>query len=140
MPRRQQPEQALHKAVATFLDLALPRTAFWFHPPNGGRRLGVDGAILRRLGVKAGVPDLIIIHDGRIFCIELKAGAHSKLTEPQRRVHHRLMTAGAHVQTCRTVGEVADFLGQFMKLRGKVSKPPSKLLDKHPSDVMVMGH
>src|SRR5215467_15686375 len=46
---------------------------FAFHPANGGYRKPVEAAILKGLGVVAGVPDLIAIHNGRVFAMEIKA-------------------------------------------------------------------
>jgi hypothetical protein len=38
---------------------------FAFHCPNGGARRPIEGAILKGLGVVAGVPDIIAIKDDR---------------------------------------------------------------------------
>lgn len=44
--------------VAQWLDLHRVK---WFHTPNGGARNAVTGSILKRQGVKPGVPDIVII-------------------------------------------------------------------------------
>ena len=66
-------EDALQRDVARLLDYALPPDAVWFHAPNGGGRSKVEAAIFKGLGVKPGVPDLIILYRGRCLAIELKA-------------------------------------------------------------------
>ncbi len=44
----------------------------WFHVPSGGFRRPIEAKILKGLGVKAGIPDLILLHDGKLFALELK--------------------------------------------------------------------
>jgi hypothetical protein len=42
--------------------------------PNGGWRSPIEAAILKGLGVQPGVPDLILVRDGRPFALELGPG------------------------------------------------------------------
>jgi len=44
-----------------------------FHVPNGGKRSPIEAAILKGLGVTAGVPDIIAIRAGHAYGLELKA-------------------------------------------------------------------
>jgi len=67
------PEQLLQRAVCEHLNTrAVPR-CYWFHVGNGGWRSPIEAKAFKGLGVKAGVPDLILIHDGRTYGLELKA-------------------------------------------------------------------
>lgn len=54
----------------------------WFHCPNGGKRHFTVGAKLKKMGVKAGVPDVIIINPTRDgssgLAIELKVGDNTQ--------------------------------------------------------------
>jgi len=43
------------------------------HCPNGGYRRPAEAAIFKALGVRAGVSDLLLWHDGKSFALELKA-------------------------------------------------------------------
>jgi hypothetical protein len=117
--RRRRPEQALQKAVMSFLDVALPTDAYAFAVPNGGARSPVEASIFKGQGVKAGVPDIAIIHRGRYIGIELKASA-GKLSDAQETMHTRLVLAGAVVATCRSLDEVAGFLGMIVPLRASL--------------------
>ena len=45
----------------------------YFHVPNGGYRSRSEGAKFKAMGVRAGVPDLILFHQGRLHCLELKS-------------------------------------------------------------------
>jgi hypothetical protein len=117
--RRRRPEQALHRACAQFLDIALPDDVLWFHYPAGGFRKPVEAKILRSLGTRAGIPDLLIVHRGRLIAIELK-GPGGRLTPAQKAMHQRLTLAGAVVTTAKSLEELQDFLGQIIPLRASL--------------------
>jgi hypothetical protein len=46
------------------------------------------------------VPDVIIIHRGRVFAVELKTETGGRVTDVQRAVHDRMRRAGAEVAVC----------------------------------------
>jgi hypothetical protein len=50
-------------------------------------------------GVRAGVPDVIAIHRGQVFAIELKT-EHGKATEGQLRAIEEIRAAGGHAEVC----------------------------------------
>lgn len=76
-------EAALHKAVADFLTVALPREwRFSTFPSGGGGK--VRGAQLKARGLKAGWPDILILgQNGRWIGIELKT-TKGKLSDEQK--------------------------------------------------------
>ena len=65
-------ELQIHIAVVEHLKLRARRGVFWFHPANGNKREKSEAAKLKAMGVIPGVPDLIIIKDGKTFGLELK--------------------------------------------------------------------
>src|SRR5262249_52463218 len=73
MKRRQHPEDCVQRAVCQHLQLRGVRGLLFWHAPNGGKRRPIEAAIMKSLGVRAGVADLILLHSGRIFALELKA-------------------------------------------------------------------
>ncbi len=73
MAKRKQPEKEIHKAVVEYLERFAFPDVLWFHPPNGGKRSPQWAMELKRMGVKPGVPDLILYRRGRAFALELKA-------------------------------------------------------------------
>ena len=75
---RNQPELQVHKAIMAYLDCVLPKTVRAFHPANGGRRDAKTGAMLKALGVKAGVADIVLVRQGGVMAfLEVKAGKGS---------------------------------------------------------------
>jgi hypothetical protein len=75
-------EQQIHVTVAKHLAIRARPGVVWFHPANGGWRSPVEAKIFKSLGVKSGVADLILLHDGRFYALELKAPG-GRLTESQ---------------------------------------------------------
>jgi hypothetical protein len=102
-------EQELHFQVADYLRLALPTQTVWHHSPNEGRRRPQYNKKLARLGLRAGWPDIEIVHKGRIIFIELKT-PKGRVSPAQKQCHNDLMLAGAVVKICRSFQEVQDFL------------------------------
>ena len=107
------PEEMLQKAVAQFLDLALLPGAVYFHVPNQrGTRKRWENALLKALGVKAGIPDIVVVYAARAFFIELKAPGRlaSKI---QKDMHAQLGDAGCPVAVCKTLPEVEGVLAAW---------------------------
>jgi hypothetical protein len=111
------PEQDIQRTVFEHLALRGAPAMFAFHPANGGWRSRVEAAILKGLGVKAGVPDIIAIKDGRCYALELKArGCH--LTAVQRDAHAALAAAGATVEVAYGFDDALAQLEAWRLLRG----------------------
>src|SRR3954451_12257818 len=92
--RRRAPEAQIQRAVFAHLRTRGTRGVFAFHPANGGYRKPVEAAILKGLGVVAGVPDVILIHRGHVFALELKPEGR-RATEKQLATIAALREAGA---------------------------------------------
>ena len=66
-------EDLIQKAVCDHLRLRAYPGVVWFHVPNGGRRNAREAARLKGQGVIPGVADIILLHDGNFYALELKA-------------------------------------------------------------------
>lgn len=110
-------EDQLQIAVAELLDHL---GWCWTHAPNEGRRSPVTGALLKRKGLKRGVPDVLIFErwrDVRASCdavyrgfgiaIELKVG-RNKTTKEQDHWLAELRRRGWLTAVCRSLDEVID--------------------------------
>ncbi len=103
----------------------------WNHTPNEGKRNPRTGALLKRKGMKRGVPDVMIyenwvsepdfnFRDFRQFgvAIELKIG-RNKPTTDQCAWLDALEQRGWKVATCRTLAEVQHVLRCVRPLNGR---------------------
>ena len=88
------PEQAIQRAVVQHLRIRAVPGLVWFHVPNGGARKPVEAAILKSMGVRPGVSDFILVHDGKFFALELKAEG-GRATEAQMAFLSEIDRAGA---------------------------------------------
>ncbi len=90
-------EEAIHKTVVSHLQArAVPGVVF-FHPANGEGRTRTTGARLKGMGVVAGTSDLVLLHNGIAFALELKR-------------------AGGRVQPSQTI-----FQDQWVKAGGRAA-------------------
>jgi len=64
-------EDAIQWAVFDHIRARGSRDLVAWHTPNGGRRNRIEAARFKGLGVRAGVSDLVAVHRGRIFALEL---------------------------------------------------------------------
>ena len=107
-------ENQLQQAVARLLDHS---GLVWCHPPNGGNRTAKTGALMKSMGTKAGVPDVMIfcpfgtslLQTWAGLAIELKVGKN-KPTPAQLKWHEDLRRCGWRVEVCSTVDEVLSVL------------------------------
>lgn len=75
------PEQQIHRAVVDHLRQRAMPGLVWFHVANGmfagGKRTrkgkSIQGGIMKGLGARAGVSDLILLRNGHAYALELKA-------------------------------------------------------------------
>ena len=131
MTRR--PEQILHRQAARLLETVLGSDSWFAHIPMGAYRTPAEGGILKALGAKAGTPDLLIIHAGRAYWIELKAppktlasGRPSQekasLSQTQIETIAEIEAAGSPVAVCRSLVEIQAALTKWgVPMRGKVA-------------------
>ena len=102
-------ERGLHIAIADYLRLTLPPEVVWTHFPAGEKRSAVTGALLKRMGLKAGVTDFLLWWDGRSYAIEVKVpGGH--ISAAQNEMHQRLVRAGVQVCIAYRLEAVSSFL------------------------------
>jgi hypothetical protein len=96
-----------HAAIVSWLKVALP-SAIVVHPLNNPRS-AVAGAKAKRMGMLAGAPDLIIIHYGKMFCIEVKT-QKGRQSPAQVAFQERCTEHGVPYCIARGIGDVQSFL------------------------------
>ena len=103
-------EHQIQKAICHYLDV---RNVMYFAIPNGGKRNLITAKKLKAEGVKAGVPDICIIHEGQAFFLEVKRpktvlGGKGRLSPAQKEMIRRLEEACAEVKVVYSVADVIE--------------------------------
>lgn len=89
-----------------------------FAIPNGGSRNKIEAANLKRQGVKAGVPDLMLPVAKQGYhglFIEMKVG-YNKPTDNQRKWAEKLTKNGYLVKTCWSADEAINVIRNYIYL------------------------
>jgi hypothetical protein len=117
MTGRKHPEQIIQRAVFDHLRLRAAPGVFAFHVPNGGYRKPIEAAIMKGLGVKAGVPDVVAIREGRCYALELKAEG-GRATPKQLEAIAAMEAAGAYCCIAEGLDRALAMLEAWGLLRG----------------------
>lgn len=91
---------------------------YLFHIPNGGSRNIIEATKLKKMGVKAGVPDLqLIVPNGEVhgLWIELKA-QKGKLQPSQKIMIQRLEAQGYICKVCFGADEAINEIKKYLML------------------------
>ena len=107
-PVRPGADEVLRAAVVAYLAKALPPTAFFsvFPHREGGM---FHGLRMRSLGVRQGLPSVLILHGGHAYCIDLRTG-RGALQPSQRDCYAALQDARIPVTVARSLEDVQRFL------------------------------
>lgn len=92
--RRKNPEREIQIALAAHLARRGVPGLVWWHTPNAPRN-AITGSLLKRMGMRAGVSDLILFHNRELFALELKAD-RGRPTEAQLEFQSDIHNAGGY--------------------------------------------
>lgn len=127
---RNHSETKLQICVVEWLRSACPFLLFT-HAANQGRS-PQEGAKLKRMGVLAGVADLLFWHDGWFGAIEIKTT--SGMSDKQRNFKAMFEKAGGKFAVCTSVKDLYDTLVLWgvkpLHMAWKEPKPPIQELYK----------
>ena len=117
-------EQIIHKAVASHLRARPAENLVWWHTANGarfgGKNPAMHGAIMKSLGVRAGVSDLILLREGNFYALELKAPG-GRPTESQLEFLSDVQRAGGYSVCAEGLDEAICCLEHWGLLKGKAA-------------------
>lgn len=106
------PETQIQRAVAVYLTAVLKPPTWWTSIDHGVPMSQKTRARHASIGVRAGIPDILIVHDGRCYWIELKA-ERGKLSPAQKLVNEALVRAGCAPHLCRSIDDVRFSLNMW---------------------------
>ncbi len=108
--RRASPEAELQKAVVQYLNLAGVPGLLFFSVPNEQKCSVQRGAMLKKMGRRAGVSDLVILSPGQpILFLELKAKGE-KQSDAQRAFECAAYEYGANYMVADNINEAISVL------------------------------
>jgi hypothetical protein len=119
--RRNDPEGELQRAVFGHIRHRGAAGVVAFHVPNGGKRSIREAVAFKRMGVLAGVPDVIAIKDGRCYALELKPFSSRKPSGAQVKTMADMESAGAIVGVAYGLTEALSWLERHGILEGKAA-------------------
>jgi hypothetical protein len=102
-------EEALQRAVVEMVARECRPGVLVFHVPNGGQRVKAEAGRLKAMGTRAGIPDLVVLIDGRAYGLELKT-ARGRQNPAQKTMAETWRRAGCDYEIARTVTEARAVL------------------------------
>lgn len=97
-------EDVLHRVVIEHLASRARHGVAYWHTPNGGKRHLYEAAKLKKMGVLAGMPDLLLLRDGKLYALELKTEA-GRVSDCQHLALAMLSSAGAQIAVAYGLSE-----------------------------------
>jgi hypothetical protein len=117
--RRRSPEQQIQRCVFDHLRARGTPGLFAWHPFSGGYRRPTEAAIYKGLGARAGLPDVMVLRNGKLFCLELKAEG-GRATETQLATIAAMEAAGAYCCVVEGLDAALACLSAWGLLKGEV--------------------
>ncbi len=112
-------EDAIQRAVFRHIKARGVPGLVAFHPMNGGvHQRGRRRAIHAGIGVLAGASDVILLHGGRFYALELKR-AGGRATEAQLKFLADVAEAGGYSALCDSLDRALAVLESWGLLRGR---------------------
>lgn len=117
--KRKSPEADFQRHLVDFIRLNAPKVLV-FHPHNNGVNRNHQMK-MKRLGVLAGIPDLVIIEPGgRVYLLELKSGTGS-LTESQKEIREHCDANSIPWASARSYDEAIVWLKTWGLIKARVA-------------------
>jgi hypothetical protein len=117
-------EATLQEHVVKLLQAYGRSDICWFHVPNGESRSKKTGARLKRMGVRAGVADLIFLVDGRMIALELKTEI-GHIRKEQEEFAEGVMCAGGEYRIAYGLSGALTALHAINVIRPNITLTPT---------------
>lgn len=108
----------------TFYAKDFPELDLLYHVPNGGSRNQLEAANLKRQGVKAGVPDLVLPVPRQQFhglYVEMKWGKNTT-TDKQDWWLEQLQQQGYKTAVCWSADEAMNVIAEYMEIAAQTGR------------------
>ncbi len=118
-------ERQIHLGVCRLLTLNARPGIVWFHTANERRTTPRQGAFLKRMGVKAGVPDFVILTPEGACFLEIKRPGKS-LSLAQKTFFAAVYTMGYEYGTAQSIDDAVRLLKGWNVLPSHRAAPQDK--------------
>lgn len=112
-------EDDLQMACVKWFDFQHPMLkALLFHVPNGGHRNAREAARFKAMGVRPGVPDLLLLYPKQGFhflALELKAGKNTQTYEQKRYESILTNRAGGKYVVIRSIDGFIEAVSSYLE-------------------------
>ena len=102
-------EHDVQCAICDYLDIR--RVCYWA-VPNGGKRNKIEAKRLKDEGVRSGVPDITIVHEGQYYGLEVKRpktlAPQGRLSKNQKIMIERIENNGGEVKVVYSVQDTIE--------------------------------
>lgn len=106
-------EKDVHTSILDYLNSVLPESHLTVHLYNNPRSAAA-GALAKRMGMLAGIPDLMIIRPlGRVVFIEVKREKGGRMQPAQLAFRMFCKQWGTPHAVCRSIDDARDFLAEI---------------------------
>ena len=107
-------EHKVQCAICEYLDIL---RIFYFAVPNGSYKSKAAANKFKREGLKAGIPDLCILKNGKAYFIEVKKPKtdtpQGRVSSTQAKVFKQIQDVGCEVEVVRSVADVRECLHKW---------------------------
>ena len=107
------PEQSLQIACVKWFRLQYPNSRICAIP-NSAKRGVVEGAMFKAQGVSAGYPDLQILHNGKVYFIEMKSDK-GRLSDSQKEWQTWLTENGFEHYVCNSFDSFKEIVDLILR-------------------------
>ena len=115
MKKRKHPEADLQRACVKLAAIYEKQGKLrYFAVPNGEKRDAKTGAILKAMGVRAGVPDIELLAYKRTLYVELKADEKGTFSKDQKDWRDWLISNGHGYATTHTLNGFQRIMDSFV--------------------------
>lgn len=132
-------EEQTQVACVCWFGLQYPEYALLLHhSPNGGYRTAYEGKAFKRMGTRAGFPDLILLlprGEHPFLCIEFKTDK-GRQTESQKAYQRAVESVGAVYAVCRSFDEFKTTIERYINF-GPVTSIQQKPVEWSEEDENV---
>lgn len=110
-------EERLQEWCVKWFDLAHPELRLLLHhSPNGGARTAYEGKAFKRMGTRAGFPDLVLLlpRGGHPYlCVEMKSDK-GRQSDTQKEYQRAVEQAGALYVICKSFDEFKTIIDNYL--------------------------